>query len=86
MFFQLLCACFQTFTKLELADLKLCFVLNYMIVCFCFRKQVQLQIFMDNAFDRIPSTQRALRLIRKFERYVFEKYNVGYEYTERKLK
>jgi len=41
---------------------------------------------MDNAFDRIPSTQRALRLIRKFERYVFEKYNVGYEYTERKLK
>ncbi|CAH3041642.1 unnamed protein product [Pocillopora meandrina] len=30
--------------------------------------QVQLQIFMDNCFDRIPSTQRALRLIRKFER------------------
>ncbi|XP_022805941.1 dynein heavy chain 5, axonemal-like [Stylophora pistillata] len=30
--------------------------------------QVQLQIFMDNSFDRIPSTQRALRLIRKFER------------------
>lgn len=31
-------------------------------------EQVQLQIFMDNCFDRIPSTQRALRLIRKFER------------------
>lgn len=31
-------------------------------------EQVQLQIFMDNSFDRIPSTQRALRLIRKFER------------------
>jgi len=41
---------------------------------------------MDNAFDRIPSTQRALRLIRKFERLVFEKYDLGYEYTERELR
>ena len=31
-------------------------------------KQVQLQIFIDNSFERIPSTQRALRLMRKFER------------------
>ena len=29
MFFQLYCASFQNFTKLELADLKLCLVVNY---------------------------------------------------------
>ncbi|XP_044176214.1 LOW QUALITY PROTEIN: dynein axonemal heavy chain 5-like [Acropora millepora] len=34
--------------------------------------QIQLQVFMDNSFDRIPSTQRALRLIKKFERLNLE--------------
>ena len=37
-------------------------------LCFLSLKQVQLQIFIDNSFERIPSTQRALRLMRKFER------------------
>ncbi|KXJ25255.1 Dynein heavy chain 5, axonemal [Exaiptasia diaphana] len=34
--------------------------------------QTQLQIFMDYSFERIPSTQRSLRLIRKFERLNLE--------------
>jgi len=31
--------------------------------------QSQLKIFMDNTFENIPNTERALCMLKKFERY-----------------